>query len=184
MYLVVGLGNYEPQYLNTYHNLGFMVADMFAESVGATFSKTKCKAKIAETIIAGEKVIIAKPLTYMNLSGQSVSEFKRMFKLPTENIVVVYDDIDLEKGSLRFKKDGSGGTHNGMKNIIACLGTNNIARIRIGAGKPERKEMLADYVLSKIDNNSKEQILPAIERAVEIIKSYVINNGNIQNVNK
>lgn len=184
MYLVVGLGNYEPQYLNTYHNLGFMVADMLAENLGVSFGKTKCKAEIAETVINGEKVIIAKPLTFMNHSGQSVSEFVRMFKIPLQNVIVAYDDIDIEKGTLRLKKDGSAGTHNGMRSVVEWLGTDKFARVRIGAGRPERKEMLADYVLSKIDNKSKEQIMPALTRATEVIKSYIVNNGNIQNVNK
>ena len=184
MFLVVGLGNYEQQYLNTYHNLGFMVADLLAENLGASFSKTKCKAQIAETMFNGEKVIIAKPLTFMNLSGQSVSEFIRMFKLPLENIIIVFDDIDTDKGCMRFKKEGSAGTHNGMKSVIEHIGSEKIARVRVGAGKPEFKHMLADYVLSKIDNNSKQEIQPALERAVELIKSYIKNNGNIQNVNK
>ena len=183
MYLIVGLGNYEPQYDNTYHNLGFMVADAFAQSVGASFTKTKCKATVAETNINGEKVIIAKPLTYMNLSGESVVQFVKMFKIPLENIIVTYDDIDLEKGTLRFKKQGSGGTHNGMKNIVQLLGTQNIARVRIGAGRPPIKEMLAVYVLSKIDSKSKEQISPSITSAVEIITEYIKNNGNVQNKN-
>ena len=183
MYLVVGLGNYESQYNNTYHNLGFMVADEFAQSVGAVFSKTKCKASIAETNINGNKVIIAKPLTFMNLSGESVMEFVRMFKIPLENIIIAYDDIDLNKGTMRFKKQGSAGTHNGMRNIIQLLGSENFARIRIGAGRPPFKEMLADYVLSKIDNVSKEQIKPCINKAVNIITDYIKNNGNVQNIN-
>ena len=184
MYLVVGLGNYEPQYLNTYHNLGFMVADMLAEKLNVSFSKTKCKAKIAETTINGEKVIIAKPLTFMNLSGKSVAEFVRMFKIPLANIIIAYDDIDLNKGTLRIKKDGSAGTHNGMRNIVEQLGTDKFARVRVGAGRPEKKEMLADYVLSKIDNESFNLIEPALTRAVENIISFIKNNGNIQNVNK
>ena len=182
MYLVVGLGNFESKYDLTYHNMGFMVADEFAKKVGAQFNKTKCNAKIAEAVVNGEKVIIAKPLTYMNLSGTSVREFVNKFKIPLENIIVAYDDIDLEKGTLRFKKDGSAGTHNGMRNIVENLSSTNFARVRVGIGKPLHGELF-DYVLSKIDNQSLELLRPQVERASNVVYDYILNKGNIQNIN-
>ena len=182
MYLVVGLGNFESKYDLTYHNMGFMVADEFAKKVGAQFNKTKCNAKIAEATLNGEKVIIAKPLTYMNLSGTSVREFVNKFKIPLSNIIVAYDDIDLEKGTLRFKKDGSAGTHNGMRNIVENLSSTNFARVRVGIGKPLHGELF-DYVLSKIDNQSLELLRPQVERASNVVYDYILNKGDIQNIN-
>lgn len=182
MYLVVGLGNYEKKYENTYHNMGFMVVDNLASKLGVAFNKTKCNAKIAETVIDGEKVIIAKPLTYMNNSGTSVVEFVRKLKIPLSNIVIAYDDIDLEKGMLRFKKEGSAGTHNGMRDIVEKLNSTNFARVRVGIGKPSGIPLF-DYVLSRVDKTSLDIISPIIERASDVVFDFIKNKGNIQNIN-
>ena len=182
MYLVVGLGNYENKYSNTYHNMGFMVADTLAQNLGVEFNKTKCNAIIAEAVVNGEKVIIAKPLTFMNNSGTSVRKFVNKFKIPLSNIIIAYDDIDIEKGTLRFKKEGSAGTHNGMRDIVEKLSSTNFARVRVGIGKPNNIQLF-DYVLSKIDKISFEKITPAIERASDIIISFIKNKGDIQNIN-
>ena len=183
MYLVVGLGNYEKKYENTYHNMGFMVADSLANKLGVEFNKTKCNAKIAETVIDGEKIIIAKPLTYMNNSGISVVEFVNKFKIPLSNIVIAYDDIDLEKGMLRFKKEGSAGTHNGMRDIVEKLNSTNFARVRVGIGKPQNNIPLFDYVLSRVDKDSFDMISPAIDRASDVVFNFIKCKGNIQNIN-
>ena len=182
MYLVVGLGNFDSKYDLTYHNMGFMVADNLAQTLGVTFNKTKCNAKIAETVVNGEKVIIAKPLTYMNNSGTSVVEFVNKFKIPLSNIIIAYDDIDIDKGTIRFKKEGSAGTHNGMRDIVEKLSSTQFARVRIGIGKPE-KIALFDYVLSKIDKQSLETLNSSIERASSVVLDFIKNKGDIQNIN-
>ena len=169
MFLIVGLGNFGRQYENTNHNIGFFVADRLAEELGIFFSRKHCKAIVAETILNGQKVVIAKPQTYMNLSGESVREFVRMYKLPPENILVVSDDIDLDVGVVRYRESGSAGTHNGLKSIINCLGNGNFKRVRIGIGRGEGYVDLADFVLSKISKNAIEKIESASEEAVKII---------------
>ncbi len=184
MYLIVGLGNYEKKYLNNYHNLGFMAVDFIAKNWGVEFSKTKCKAQIAEKTFEGEKVILAKPQTFMNLSGVSVAEFVKSFKIPLENIIVIFDAIDIEIGTIRFKKDGSGGTHNGMKNIVEMLGSKNIPRIRIGAGSPNEHQDLADYVLSNISKENQEKIFPQFERVQSAVTEYISKKGKMENINK
>lgn len=151
MKLIVGLGNYGLKYQKTYHNIGFIAADIIAKAMGAKFSKREGKALTAHCFAAGgEKVIIAKPLTYMNLSGESISAIMHLYKIPQEDILVIYDDIDLDKGAVRIRKAGSAGTHNGMRNIVSLLGE-NFLRIRIGTGRPENPQQdIADYVLSRM----------------------------------
>ncbi|MCK9574461.1 MAG: aminoacyl-tRNA hydrolase [Clostridia bacterium] len=174
MYLIVGLGNPDTQYRNTYHNTGFTVVEEFCRSMGFVFIKQKCKALVAEGVFNGEKIIVAKPVTYMNNSGISVQEFVQKFKIPLSNILVTYDDLDLKKGSLRIRKEGSAGTHNGMKSIVAMLGTTQFPRIRIGIGKSENPKMdIADYVLSEIDDTSKEVLEKAITSATNAIKDFI-----------
>lgn len=150
MKLIVGLGNPDKQYENTYHNLGFICVEKCAKIFDAEFSKQKCRALIAETKVGGEKVIFAKPLTYMNLSGESVRELVNFYKIDVSSVLVLYDDYDLNKGVVRIREEGSAGTHNGMRNIIANLNQTNFPRIRIGF-KPETQNVpLIDYVLSGI----------------------------------
>ncbi len=156
MKLIVGLGNPDDKYKNTFHNLGFMCVDKLCEKLGIEFTKTQGKALIAETRCGGEKVIIAKPQTYMNLSGDSVSELVKFYKIDSKDLIVVYDDYDINVGSVRIRQDGSAGTHNGMRDIIAKLGNSNFPRIRIGF-KP-LKDMqipLINYVLSGISAEDK-----------------------------
>ena len=118
MYLVVGLGNPDRQYADTFHNVGFLVADRLARLLGASFDKGECRAICAHARLCGEKVIVAKPITYMNLSGESLKELVKKYKIEREKCVVVYDDADMPLGAIRLRKSGSGGSHNGMKNII------------------------------------------------------------------
>lgn len=162
MKLIVGLGNPDRQYLNTFHNLGFMCADKTAAILGAEFNKEKFRAVLAETGAGDNKVIIAKPLTYMNLSGESVREIASFYKIDSKDILVMYDDYDLKKGFIRIRESGSAGTHNGMRNVIKELGTENFPRIRIGF-KPDGDLIipLIDYVLSGI----KEEDKPLFEAA-------------------
>ena len=155
MKLVVGLGNPEKKYDDTYHNVGFDFLDYFANKYDfGEFLKQKCHGKISEGCLSGQKITLVKPQTYMNLSGICVSEFAKKFKIDTKDIIVIFDDIDIAKGEAKFKMNGSGGTHNGMKNIVEMLGSTDFPRIKIGT-KPEHKPNdLADYVLSKIGSNN------------------------------
>lgn len=171
MYLVVGLGNPEKKYFNTFHNLGFMCADRLAAKIGAEFNKAECKSVTAHTRINGEKIIIAKPVTYMNLSGEAVAELTRKYKIEKGNLIVVYDDVDIPQGHLRIRKEGSGGTHNGMKNIVQLLGTTDFPRIRIGIGK-DTPMALIDYVLSQITDDDREAIDTALDCAAEALREF------------
>lgn len=149
MKVIVGLGNPDKQYFNTYHNVGFLSIDKFAEKNNICFSKNKYNAMYAEGVVNNEKIILMKPTTYMNLSGVAVSEVCRKLKLNVADILVVYDDIDLPVGAIRTRNSGSAGTHNGMRNIVQLLGSSEFSRIRVGIGKPQFGD-LANYVLSKI----------------------------------
>lgn len=168
MILVVGLGNPEKRYYETYHNLGFMVMDKLAKKCEFKFAKSYCQSSVGEFYLNNTKVLVAKPKTYMNLSGSAVQSFKNKFKLKNENIFVVVDDIDLPLGHYRFKTGGSGGTHNGMRNIVANIGS-DFPRIRIGIGKPEDNSDLADYVLSKPSGEKKEILEEVVNEVVEFL---------------
>lgn len=157
MFIIVGLGNKDSKYDNTYHNLGFIVADKLAQNLGVSFNKQKYKAVVAEGNYKGQKVLIAKPQTYMNNSGESVVMLKQKFK--DAKIIVICDDIDLPAGKVRYRERGSAGTHNGLRSIVAYIGE-EFQRIKVGTGRDENME-LADFVLSKI----KDKVL--FERAVE-----------------
>lgn len=151
MKLIVGLGNPDAEYKNTFHNLGFMAVDDVASKLGFSFSKEKCKAMLAEGRVGSEKVILAKPLTYMNLSGESVRELISFYKIDLKDLLVIYDDYDIYKGVIRIRESGSAGTHNGMRNIVKELGASNFARVRIGFKPLEEMQMpLINYVLSGI----------------------------------
>ena len=165
MYLIVGLGNPGNKYTRTYHNLGYMAIDKVAEQLGAKFTKVRNSADVALASFNGQNLILAKPRTYMNLSGESVAGFVRKQKIKPENVIVFCDDIDLEKGVCKYREHGSGGTHNGLRNIVLHIGT-EFKRIKIGAGNDKSKN-LADYVLSRIDDESLEKINPAIDLACE-----------------
>ena len=165
MKLIVGLGNPDDKYQNTFHNLGFMSADKIAQKMGLEFSKTKCRALIAEGRVGTEKIIIAKPLTYMNLSGESIRELMSFYKIPPCDLVVIYDDYDLAKGVLRIRESGSAGTHNGMRNIVQEIATTEFARIRIGFKPNEQTQIpLINYVLSGIS----EQDKPLFDKATTV----------------
>ncbi len=171
--LIVGLGNPEKKYENTYHNVGFAVIDKLAEILNITLKEEACRAKYATMYKNGEKVIIAKPLTYMNLSGEAVVALSSRYNIPISDIIVVYDDIDLPVGDIRIRKSGSAGTHNGMRNICGLLGNNNFPRIRIGIGKPEPPMQLVDYVLSHIKGDNKDKLDKSFEKAAKLIADFI-----------
>ena len=149
MKIIVGLGNPEEKYRRTYHNLGFVAAEDAAIELGVSFKHKKCRALVAEGFVKGEKVVVAKPQTYMNLSGESVKELLAYYKAEPSDLVVICDDYDLPKGSLRIRKSGSAGTHNGLRNIVAEIGSEQFARIRIGF-RGEENIPLVNYVLSPV----------------------------------
>lgn len=171
MILIVGLGNPDKQYDKTYHNVGFMAIDELCDKLDISLTKQKCKSLIFEGRALDQKVVIAKPLTYMNLSGEAVVELNSAYK--PDKILVIYDDIDIDKGTIRYREKGSAGTHNGMRNIIKLMGTENINRLRIGTKSEQKVENLADYVLSKMDKVSYEKIFSAVEDAVEFVEEYI-----------
>lgn len=172
MYLVVGLGNPEKKYFNTFHNMGFAVVDRLVTKLGVTFDKGECRAVTAHAKINGQKVIVAKPVTYMNLSGYAVQELCHKYKIEKGNLIVVYDDIDIPMGSLRIRKNGSAGTHNGMKNIVQMLGTDDFPRVRVGIGK-ETPIALIDYVLSQVTDEDKTLLEPIWDNASDALYGFV-----------
>jgi len=166
MKIIVGLGNPEGKYEKTYHNVGFNVVDLFAKKNGLKFSKQKCKAMLA----IGDGFILAKPQTYMNLSGESVQELKKYFKVSLDDILIVLDDIDQPKGKVRFRLTGSAGTHNGLRDIIAKVGST--PRLRVGIGR-DNIMPLRDYVLSQVDNASREILNVSYENACDLIEKFI-----------
>ena len=170
--VIIGLGNPEQKYDNTPHNMGYNVVNALADKLSVRFGKISCKASIAEKSIQGEKLILAKPLTYMNLSGESVRELMGRYGADGQYIVI-YDDIDIPCGALRARASGSGGTHNGMRSVVACAGK-DVPRIRVGIGRPDVPEMdLADYVLGQLSGDKKQTLINACLRAAEILARYV-----------
>lgn len=173
MFLIVGLGNPGMRYDSTRHNVGFDAIDCIAKEMNVDVKKIKNKAMIAECKIDSKRVILAKPQTYMNLSGESVSELMSYYKIESKNVLVIYDDIDLDVGKLRIRQKGSAGTHNGMKSIISLIKTQEFPRFRIGVGKPPKFMDLADYVLSKFSNEDKEILSEVQNRVVKAVKAFI-----------
>lgn len=171
MKIVFGLGNPGAKYEKNYHNLGFMALDILAEKLNCTLNKKGRQGVYGEVNLNGEKVILVKPQTYMNNSGECISAFLAFYKCPIEDILVIYDDIDIQKGFIRFRPNGSPGTHNGMRSIVSHVGQ-NFKRIRIGAKNTNPEIPLIDYVLMNITKPDFEIMLPAIERASECAKGF------------
>lgn len=183
MFLIVGLGNPGNQYEDTRHNIGFKVVDNIAKEYNIEINRQKFKGMCGEGFINGEKVILLKPTTYMNLSGESVREIVDFYKLSNEDVLVIYDDISLDVGRLRIREKGSAGGHNGIKSIIAHLGTDIFPRIKVGVGQPDVD--LVNYVLGKFTKEEMEVLSESIDAstkaAKEIISSDVKTAMNIYN---
>lgn len=173
MYIIAGLGNPTREYEKTRHNVGFDTIDVLADKLNTSVDEKKFKGLYERGIIAGEKVILLKPQTFMNLSGESVREAADFYKVDPEHIIVIYDDISLDVGQLRIRKKGSAGGHNGIKNIIAHLGTQEFPRIKVGVGdKPPRMD-LADYVLSRFSKEDREKMEQAFKDAAEAVEVMI-----------
>ena len=173
MYIIVGLGNPGRKYEKTKHNAGFIALDMFAKRHGVSLDKEKFEALYCKTRIDGEDVLLVKPQTYMNLSGEAVSAFVNFFKIPPENLVVVYDDVELELGVIRIRAKGSAGTHNGMRNIVQLLHDTNFPRMRIGVGNDKTME-LYEYVLAPFSEEQlKDSIYPVAETVCDALDCFI-----------
>ena len=174
MYLIAGLGNPGKEYANTKHNIGFITIDYLAEKHDIKLNKIKHKALSGEGFISGEKVMLLKPQTYMNLSGESIREAVDYYKIDMEDLVVIYDDIDIPMGSLRIRKKGSAGTHNGMRSIIRLLGDDSFPRIRIGIGGERGDIPLTNYVISGFKNKEEVKIMEeAVMNAASAIEVLI-----------
>ena len=166
MYIIVGLGNPGKQYENTRHNMGFLAVDLLAEKYNIDVNKIKFKALVGEGRIAGQKVLLVKPQTYMNLSGEAVRQAMDFYKIDPEELIVIYDDIDIPTGTFRIRKKGSPGTHNGMRNIFQHIQTNDFPRIRVGIGSG-KKENLIGYVTGGISKSEKELLEDALKKSAD-----------------
>ena len=173
-WLLVCLGNPGDQYENTRHNAGFMVADELAERHNIPVQRLKFRALTNTVTIGDEKVLLMKPVTYMNLSGEAVHEAAAFYKIPPEHILVVSDEVSLAPGKLRVRRSGSAGGHNGLKNIIAHLGTDQFPRIRVGVGqKPHPDYDMADWVLGKFQGEDKKAVEAAVKRAADAAECLI-----------
>ena len=173
-YIVAGLGNPGRQYENTRHNAGFFTLDQIAAQCGASVARLKYKSLCADAVFGGRRVLLMKPQTFMNLSGQAVAEAMNFYKIPPERVIVIFDDVSLDPGKLRIRRKGSDGGHNGMKNIIYLSGKDTFPRIKMGVGKKPRPDYnLADWVLSRFTQDEQKALGEAAKRAVQAAELMV-----------
>ena len=173
MYLIVGLGNPENEYANTRHNMGFDTINKLAKKNNVEVNKNKFKGLYGTGIIQGKKVILLKPQTYMNLSGESVKEMIDFYHINPEEIIIIYDDIDTEKGNVRIRKKGGPGSHNGVKSVVENIQTTDFGRIRVGIGQPEYKNDMINYVIGKISEEEQKILQEGVNKAVEAIEEIL-----------
>ena len=172
MFVIAGLGNPGLEYRKTRHNIGFMAVDALAESLGIKIKEKRFSGLLGEGTLDGERVLLVKPQTYMNLSGDCLQQVMHFYKLPPENLIVLVDDIELPLGALRIRAKGSAGTHNGLKSIIACLNSESFPRIRIGCGQ-DRTLMLRDYVLKRPSKDEQAVLAESYKNAAEACRLIV-----------
>ena len=187
MYIIVGLGNPTKDYEGTRHNVGFDVIDAIADKYNISVTERKHRAFCGKGIIAGQRVLLVKPQTYMNLSGESVRSVLDFYKVDEETeLIVIYDDVSLDVGQLRIRKKGSAGGHNGIKNIIQHLGHNVFQRIKVGVGEKPKEYDLADYVLGHFSREDKERMTEGYKRAVLAVEMLVVGDvdGAMNEFNK
>ena len=173
IWLIAGLGNPGLQYAETRHNAGFMAADRLAEKHNMTFNKRKFDAEYGEINLGGSRVILAKPQTYMNLSGEAVREAVQFYKIPADHVLVIYDDVSLPVGKLRVRPTGSAGGHNGIKNIIAHLGTQDFPRIKIGTGAPGEGGDMIDWVIGVPSQAERKVLVESFRRAIDAAECII-----------
>nr|WP_295970512.1 aminoacyl-tRNA hydrolase [uncultured Bacillus sp.] len=173
MKLIVGLGNPGKQYEKTRHNIGFIVVDKIAEKLNIQLDQAKFKGLFGMGHIEGEKVLLLKPLTYMNLSGESIRAIIDFYQIDTEDLLVIYDDLDLPAGRIRLRQKGSAGGHNGIKSTIAHLGTQAFNRIRVGINRPSNGMEITDYVLGRFSQEELAEIEEAVERSADACIEWI-----------
>ncbi|KXG08264.1 aminoacyl-tRNA hydrolase [Anoxybacillus rupiensis] len=173
MKLLVGLGNPGREYEQTRHNVGFMVIDELAKRWNLSYNQTKFNGLFSSHMVGTEKVILCKPLTYMNLSGECVRPLMDYFKMDIDDLLVIYDDLDLPVGKIRLRVKGSAGGHNGIKSLIHHLGTDQFKRIRIGIGRPQNGQKVTDYVLGRFISEEQPDIQHAIMRAADACEKFM-----------
>ena len=182
--MIIGLGNPGPKYLETKHNIGFITLDEWAHQNKLTFNKTKFDALYAEELIGGEKIFFVKPMTYMNDSGRAVRPLMDYFGVEIEDIVVVYDDLDLPPGRIRLRQKGSAGGHNGIKSLIQHLGPQNFNRIRMGIGRPKHQMTVIQHVLSQFPAEDHAEMLASVKDSVAAIEDYITGDDFNKTMNK
>lgn len=179
MYLIVGLGNPESDYGKTRHNMGFNVINKLAEKYDISVNKCKFKAEYGTGIINGEKVVLVKPQTFMNLSGEAVQEFMSFYKIDNKELIVIYDDIDTIPGKIRIRKSGGPGTHNGMKSVVGCINTTEFIRVRVGIGMPEFKGDLINYVIGYVPEEEFKVLNQGVAIAADAVEEILKNGADI-----
>lgn len=179
MYLIVGLGNPGDEYAKTRHNMGFDVIDKLAKKYEIDISRSNFKGLYGTGIIENKKVMLLKPQTFMNSSGESVIDVKNFYKLENDNIIIIYDDIDIDPGEIRIRKAGGPGTHNGMKSVVHSLNADDFARIRVGTGKPEEGKDLIEHVIGFVEEEEMKKMKEGVDLAVEAVVEIIKNGINI-----
>ena len=183
MYLIVGLGNPEPEYANTRHNMGFDAINKIAKELNIELKKTRFNAILGEGFVDGKKVFLIKPQTFMNNSGESVEAFVSFYKIPMEKVLVLYDDMDTEIGRIRVRAKVGAGSHNGMKSLIKELNSEEFARIRIGIGKPKTEFDRIDYVIGRVPKEEQAELQKGVDCAKDAA-IYWLKNGIDNTMNK
>jgi len=174
-WLIIGLGNPGKEYRLTRHNVGFRVVDRLAREQGIQFNKRRGGARIGEGLLGGKRVVLAKPLTYMNKSGVAVKKLVKALDIPLDHLVVVHDDLDLACGRMKVKETGGHGGHKGVQSIIEELGSADFLRVKVGIGKPESPEQGADYVLSRFAADERALIKESVEQAAQAIEAIIVS---------
>lgn len=178
-FIIVGLGNPGREFRETRHNIGFMLVNRLAERLGIEFSRMESKSLVTKGDYQGFRLILAKPMTYMNLSGQAVSSLVRFYKVILENLLVIYDDVDLPLGTLRLRPGGGAGGHKGMQSIIQQLGTPEFPRLRLGIGRPPGKRSAASYVLKDFSMDENEFLPVILDQGVDAALTFVTDGIDI-----
>ena len=179
-WLVVGLGNPGEKYARTRHNMGFLTVDLLAEKKNVKLNKVKFKAAYNLMEFGGARCLVMKPQTYMNLSGEAVREAAQFYKIPADHVLVIFDDISIPVGKVRVRPSGSAGGHNGIKNIIAHLGTQDFPRVKIGTGAPANSGDMIDWVIGEPSKAEKQILLESFERAIAAAECIIENGGDCQ----
>lgn len=175
MYLIVGLGNPESDYAKTRHNMGFRVINELAKQYEIDIARKKFRSEYENAIIEGQKVILVKPQTFMNVSGEAIIEFVNFYKIELDKIIIIYDDMDIEPGKIRIRKSGSPGSHNGMKSVVHFLNSENFPRIRVGIGKPREDENVIEYVIGSIPEEDEKDLETGVNLAKEAVIELLKN---------